>query len=211
MTKTEPVPFHKQVVSGALMRVLLDPVSWARYALERTVLPHQAEALRSTKRQTFVHGERRTGKSETVAISALHKVFTGPPLGKERRIILIAVPSDYMRSSMHQLVSKMIAQTPLLSDMVSSAYAPARIEFKDGSIIYFTWFGRSGSKDMLRAFHGLRLTDIYFDDYPSSEAAVQEVVRTLNDPDVNLWVNFSRAANADDPDTSKAVYHWEHD
>lgn len=205
-TKTEPVPFHKQVVSGDLMRILLDPVHWARHALEWTVLPHQAKALRGSKKQTLVYGARRTGRTETAVVSALHKVFVGPPLGKERRIILIAVPSDYMRCRMYQLVSMAIGQTPLLSDMVSSYHDSARIEFKDGSIIYFAFFG-SGSTDMLRAFRGLGLTDIYFDDYPSSEAAVQEAVRTLNDPDVNLWVNFT----TDVSDANKAVHHWEHD
>lgn len=122
----------------SLLKILTDPVLWARLELGWEARWYQAEILRSKSRKIVIRAGRRTGKSDCLCIFALYHAFVQPNKGKDPgyRVLYVAPYESQIKEfflRMRELISN--SQT-VASSIVRDVKNPhEEIEFANGSLI----------------------------------------------------------------------------
>lgn len=165
--------------------VLDDPVKWAQIFVriydskKRDYTPwcarwYQAEMLQDKSIKKVYRCGRRTGKTETMILEALHKVTTN----KHFRILFVTPYENQVRL-IFMRIKEILADSPLLKAMVKSATSnPYKIEFQDGcSILGFTTGSASGSGGA--SIRGQRADWIFLDECDYMQESDFDAVLTI--------------------------------
>lgn len=114
-----------------LAKIALDPVAWAMYELDWDLRWYQADVLSCTSQFKVLRQGRRSGKSNTLMVDALHFVSTNP--GKTVLILAPYEPQiEKLFEELHMLInrSKTIKQS-----IIRDVKKPCMISFANGSHI----------------------------------------------------------------------------
>lgn len=124
------------------LKILMDPVTWAKVYLSWTARDYQIEPLRATakhKLNVFRMG-RRLGKTEVTCVSILWHAFTQPnkkPVrskAEDQYNILIVTPGEAQIKLIFDRLHQLIAASPVLQACIARDIEN-RIEFTNGTII----------------------------------------------------------------------------
>ena len=158
------------VEAEKLRKIMQDPVLWARAFLVTNnaatkkygpweARDYQVEMMRDKSLRKVYRCGRRLGKSETMIVEGLHKVFTH----KQFRVLYVT-PYENQVNLIFMRMKELIADSPLLkNEIVKMKSSPYMIEFKNGSVIMgFTTGASSGSG--AASVRGQRADWIYMDE-----------------------------------------------
>lgn len=136
-----------------IKRLKEDPVYWAQIFLVANdaakhkwgpwkARDYQKEMLRDKSTRKVYRCGRRLGKSETMIVDALHKIYTN----KMYRVLFVT-PYETQVNLIFMRIRELIADSPLLKqEVVKMKNSPYTIELKNGSVILgFTSGASSGS------------------------------------------------------------------
>ncbi len=110
-----------------LVKLRDDPVIFARKLLSLEPYPYQEKILRDGRKRIVACMGRQTGKTETIAIKALHYAFFRPDVK-----VLITSPSQRQSGFMFDRISDRIAGNPLLQTATVRS-TRTMIQFRWGS------------------------------------------------------------------------------
>lgn len=126
--------------------ITLDPISWAQLKLGWNPRWYQEEVLSCTSQFRILRAGRRSGKSESMMVNALHHADTN-----SNHNIIVLAPYEGQVANLFDILHKLIDKAPnkdLASSIVRDTKNPFRLEFSNGSkILGFS----SGSKTAARS------------------------------------------------------------
>lgn len=150
--------------------VFNDPVKWSQIALITydgalkkdtpwTARWYQVEMLRDKSLKKVYRCGRRTGKTETMVVDMLHKIFTN----KNYRCLTITPYENQVRLQF-QRIKELVDSSPLLkAEVVSMTKNPYQITLRNNSAIFgFTTGATSGNGGA--SVRGQRADWLYFDE-----------------------------------------------
>lgn len=142
-----------EIEQQKLKKIMADPVSWAKaFLVSNNALmkkrgpwearDYQTEMLRDKSLRKVYRLGRRCGKTETMIVEGLHKVFTH----KQFRVLYVT-PYETQVNLIFMRMRELINDSPLVkNEVVRMKNSPYTIEFKNGSVIMgFTTGASSGS------------------------------------------------------------------
>jgi len=136
----------------ALAQIVSDPILWAEAVLrDPDTFTHEPlvlntvekQILSSKSRKTIIRVHRRAGKSYSMAIRALWRVFT-----QESSQVLIICPDQSKVDVLFELINDFIRVSPgLSSSIVNNQKRPAAMRFVNGSTIKGFTTGASSNRE----------------------------------------------------------------
>lgn len=139
--------------ANKISEIMSDPVKWAQLfvitydANLKTYTPwtarwYQVKMLRDKSLKKVARCGRRTGKTDTMCIDALHKAFTKPNF-----VVLFVTPYENQIRLIFTRLKELIANSPALKDaVVKSTQSPFNITLNNNArILGFTTGASSGS------------------------------------------------------------------
>lgn len=134
-----------------LLRVLLDPVLWARVEMNWKARSYQAEILHCQDKKIVIRAGRRMGKTDTLCIKSLHHAYTQSNKGNKEepgyRVLYVAPYESQVNEFFSRLRELISRSSNLQASVVRDVKNPHHnIEFANGSIIRGMSAGSSSGK-----------------------------------------------------------------
>lgn len=203
--KLIPKEVKKQLSESQLITMLgiLDPVTWAEKNLlqnhggfkpraSRKGFPYQAQMIRCRSKRIAARAGRRIGKSVSLIVRLLHKVFTWTPQKKGQPAfdVVIFTPNQAQIDMLFKMFELFIDNNPLLMSMVVDGKFPTRknpytmLEFTNGATV-------RGFVSGSTAVRGQRADVLVLDEGSFLTKEDTDMVAALlaEDKDVEFWVS----------------------
>ena len=155
--------------------------------------PYQAEMLRCTAKRKIYRIGRQAGKSESIAVSILHHLFTKPGKAeKDGFVIILITPYQTQIELIFTRITELIRSNKDLENSIARAVKAPNysLELHNGSVIRgFTAGSKSGNNaDAVRGQHGDMLI---FDEADRLSAGDMEsaMAITTNSPNASVWMS----------------------
>lgn len=120
-----------------LLRVLVDPVIWARLEIGWEARWYQAKILHSRARKIVIRAGRRTGKTDSLCVITLHHGYTQPNKSEEGYRILYVAPYESQVDEFFLRLDELIERSNnLKASVIQNIKSPHRtIKFANNTII----------------------------------------------------------------------------
>jgi len=171
------------------LKILMDPVGFAKYHFDWEARYYQEEILRSThkRKRLITRMGRRTGKSDSISIHSIWYTYT-----HEGSTCLVATPYESQVKLIFKKIRDFIEKSPAIKSSIKySRMHPEYIEFYNGSIITgFTSGTKSGNEG--GSIRGQGADWIYLDemDYMSDEDINSIAAIATEDPGrIGIWAS----------------------
>lgn len=103
---------------------LHDTIAWAKDRLDWTPRSYQAEELKCTATRRVMRFGRRTGKTEVMCISMLHKAALNPAMKQPSAKVIVATPHESQQKLIYNRLLELIALDSTISSRVSQRQSP---------------------------------------------------------------------------------------
>jgi replicative DNA helicase len=170
-----------------LLECALDPVAWAEFELAWVARWYQEELLKCSSLKKVVRAGRRAGKTETLAVDALHKIGTN-----SNYKVLIIAPYQAQVNLIFDRIDKFLETSLTLKNtIIRRVRSPSQfIQFQNGSQITGCTAGvKTGAKaDKVR---GQDANSIYLDEADLlAQGDLESILAIIGShPDVTLWAS----------------------
>ena len=170
-----------------LLECAIDPVAWAEFELSWIARWYQEEIIRCSSLKKVVRAGRRVGKTDCLAVDALHKVGTN-----SNYKVLIIAPYQAQVNLIFDRIDKLLETSLTLKNtIVRRVRHPSQfVQFSNGSQITGATAGvKTGAKaDKVR---GQDANSIYLDEADLlAQGDLESILAIIGShPDVTLWAS----------------------
>ena len=163
------------------LRILQDPVAWAKHEFGWDARPYQEEPLRDKSRNIVLRWGRRAGKSDVLAIRAIYAAFTREDDEGDQNdrytVLIIAPQEDHIRELFNRIRDLIYNSENVSASIEEDRREPQEIVFYNKSVIRGVTAGTKSSRKALGA-RGKRANLLIYDeaDYLDDEDIANSLV-----------------------------------
>lgn len=191
-TFTSDIPEEEFGEDYDYLKILQDPVAWAKFEFDWDARWYQIEMMRCSSQFKAMRAGRRVGKSESMAILCLWHLFTNGGLEDDQFEILVVAPYQPQVAKIFDIIRGFIKRSNTLcmpGVIKRDVLNPQLIEFSSGGIIR-GWSSGSHSGAKSDKIRGQDANLIVIDEVDYVNDADIEVIMAIlaSDPECKLMV-----------------------